>query len=327
MRISFTLLLSLTLNFAYAQSSISSSELGTGLGDSIYNIYSEYINPGKAGSNITWDLSAADSIDVQNLTSLKPSATPYASKFPNANVAYYNDGNYSYYLQDDKKRSLLGVYTYSDIELKYTDPDDILRFPIEYQDKYTDTWATSFTSGINFTRTGTTKLEVDGYGTLITPIDTYSNVLRVYMVQEYKDVSQAGTYNYVNKQYFWFKKGIFSALASCTEFESFQGTVENTIYISVKEPVVNSLQRLTKENPISIYPNPASNTLNINFSKLNSASKWSIISIDGRAVLSGDMNASANSLSIDISSLAESIYTFVLSNESGFYSQKVTVTK
>lgn len=68
--------------------------------------------------------------------------------------------------------------------LVYQNPDTVLRFPLEY----TDHWSSSIQWGVDLSATGmnlqylsnqTRTAEVDAWGTIYTPYDTFSNVIRL----------------------------------------------------------------------------------------------------------------------------------------------------
>ncbi|MDV7396316.1 hypothetical protein RZS08_33285, partial [Arthrospira platensis SPKY1] len=104
---------------------------------------------------------------------------------------YYSDGNSLEFLG-----SALVLNPGSAPDTNYltltVDGDLLFEFPLHYGDQMSDDIEgtnTVFAGGSPFVtqRTGTTTTEVDGYGTLITPLGTFNNVLRVKRTESISD--------------------------------------------------------------------------------------------------------------------------------------------
>ncbi len=84
----------------------------------------------------------------------------------------------------DTEASTVGMYagpSFGDVTSTYTDPLIDFKFPITYLQQFTDTYQFNTVSGGigNSTEAGQVDYTVDGYGTIITPVGTFSNVLRI----------------------------------------------------------------------------------------------------------------------------------------------------
>lgn len=166
-----------------AQPTITATGINPIGGDVITTTNTNYVGPGSAGINQTWDLSTMTPSGASaTFAYANPSSTPYASSFTNSNVSASYGGSYVYYKTSSAAWQFYGAVTSA--TMSYSNPEDFLHFPFTYTNTYTDSWATTFISGgYTFYRTGTTTVTADGYGTLITPSGTFSNVLRVHFIK------------------------------------------------------------------------------------------------------------------------------------------------
>ena len=84
------------------------------------------------------------------------------------------------------------------------------------------------------------------------------------------------------------------------------------------------LEHTETENPIIIYPNPTTEVVNIDFSRLNAtAVKITVLDIAGRVILTQSLQT--NFTQMDISVLRHGVYLFLLETEGKMYLKKVVV--
>ncbi len=146
---------------------------------------------GSPGANQIWDFSdLSSSTPPTRYEYVTPANTPYANEFPTATLATkhdYNSGNisytiYSYFQKGANQLLLLGAKNLNYKEA-YTDPDVQRQYPFHfndtYQDDYTRTWIGSGAPDYPGLLVGTRTVEYDAYGTLITPLDTFQNAMRI----------------------------------------------------------------------------------------------------------------------------------------------------
>ena len=74
-----------------------------------------------------------------------------------------------------------------------------------------------------------------------------------------------------------------------------------------------------------VYPNPANNSVSIDFENNNMVSKVNILQLDGKIVLT--VVATENQLNMDISTLSNGIYFLTVQNELGFSKEKIVVLR
>ena len=158
------------------------------------------VTPGNGGANQTWDFSAATNsgFGYQNQY-VTAASTPYASSFPGANVAITDPTagsiNYTFITNSTNAVNFNGIvvdFNGTAVNFPYTNPQQYFTYPLTYNGSGTDTYAgmgTVSTGGvtINMHRSGTITTVVDGWGTVITPVGTYTNCLRVHLRDVYRD--------------------------------------------------------------------------------------------------------------------------------------------
>lgn len=149
---------------------------------------------GNAGANQTWDLSAlqpaGDTHRVQYHI-IDPDGTPYIIHYPNANLATKIEEDtviYVYYRTQPDQLSFSGTSSVA-YNQTYSDPDVRLRFPTPFNGSSLDTfrYATNFGAGVVSYTEGTRTTTYDGYGTLMTPLGTFPDAIRIKSVAAYTD--------------------------------------------------------------------------------------------------------------------------------------------
>ena len=138
------------------------------------------VAPGAGGAAITWNFSTVSMTPVGTYTIETPSSTPVAAAYPSGNYTLSNTPTagsalYSCCIVNTSAMFELAnsVTATAGSGVNYTaGPRKILKFPFNYLDTFTAPYTSTATSGYDF-------VEYDGYGTLITPWATYTNVVRV----------------------------------------------------------------------------------------------------------------------------------------------------
>lgn len=166
------------------------------IGDS-YQIASadtNLINQGSPGANQTWNFTAlqplGDTFRVQYKT-VAPAGTPYVLHYPSANVATEIQKDtfiYAYFYSNPNQLAFLGDESLNHNQV-YSNPDTRLTFPTAFNETALDTFAytTDFGLGIIFITNGYRSTTYDGYGTLITPLGSFPNSMRIKSVATYTD--------------------------------------------------------------------------------------------------------------------------------------------
>lgn len=280
----------------FAQPTIQSSDFYPTIGESFTLNYGSYIAPGLAGSNVTWDLSglAASSTITVSALAANPS-------FPGTDLTLTYSGQSSIYVDFTPTEYLVnGLFQVpSNTTITYSDPMKYYEFPMNMGESYTDNFAATFTtSGFNFTRSGTISCEVDGYGTLITPSGTHTNVLRVHSVQDYTDSYAMGSLDVTIDNYTWIKAGFHQELAMVQTMTSDVSSGSSAYYASNTLGLNNS-----EFSTMKLYPNPTQDYLIIDFEV--TVDQIEVTDLNGRLVtVSFDKEAGI----LDVSQLNSGIY-------------------
>lgn len=233
-----------------------------------------YTTPGGTGANQTWDLSQVTSSSTDTTKFVTASSTSNGSSYSLANICGASlNSAYSYYNVNSAAWQNYGTVAPSGIVMVYSDPEDLLQFPFTYNNTFSDNWAGTFiSSGYKFYRTGKTTVTADGYGTLKLPNGTYKNVLRIHLVQAYKDSAFIG-YKYIasynNDQYMWYLPGNQGGVASVYNLTANGGSFTGGYYSA---GIATGFSELSAISSFSIFPNPAKEEINIKL-ELNQAKK------------------------------------------------------
>lgn len=300
--------------FSIAQPTITATGVNPVIGES-YNIQNcNYINPGNAGANQTWNLSAMTGTSVTSTSYVAPSSTPSGSSFPNSNIAWsIPSSTVSYYKTSSTALQYYGIASGSLI-MSYSNPEDVLHYPFTYNNTYSDSWYTVFFNGAyTFYRRGTTNVTADGYGTLITPAGNYNDVLRVHLVQSYRDSAYIGgpyIINYHNDEYRWYKEGTHIQIANVyTITIPGLSTTTGASYLvsnsAIDQPTVPA-------NVSLFYPNPASDRIFFNIC-LDKNEKIEMVLYNTLSLKMGKTFIwngfkGENTVSIDLDNFAEGVY-------------------
>jgi hypothetical protein len=307
----FILLLSGVSFTALKAQTITATGVNPTVGENYNRVLTSSFSEGGAGTGQTWDISSISGSN-SSATVVSASSTPNGASHAPANIAYDDGSNFSYF------KTSSGSFQFHGIEgsasIIYSNPEDLLRFPFNYSDSYSDSWVASFTSGLTFYRDGVTTVTADASGTLITPNGTVTNVLRIHMVQEYTDSADLGgspyIVDYINDQYFWYKDGYHFPIASTytltpSNSAPSTGGFYTDLNIGIKE---NSLL----SNKLTLTPNPANKFVKVDYDLVrNSVVDISIINIIGEDVLtfqSSEKLMGKNTSTLNLSGLDKGIY-------------------
>lgn len=186
----FTTIITLLVSFPIlCQPTLNINDQTPSIGETYEVHYAEVanFNLGGEGANQTWDYSNTNWNTLElEFAILAPGDGVSSVDFPDADFVWFLNAfeAYNYYQVMDSSIDLIGGASgeEDDILFKeiFSDTEDALRFPANYQDTYD--YFSAFTSYFFGTQTSATRsgtVEFDGYGTLITPNGTYNNVLRM----------------------------------------------------------------------------------------------------------------------------------------------------
>lgn len=189
------------------------------------------ISPGAAGADVTWDFSDLTTVGAgPSGDYADPATTAYASNFPTATLAEVNTGSIIYYEVTATEMAIVGSVNLgaTDLIIDYHNPSTQMQYPFTYNSTFTDEGGRTYaTLESRLERTVT----ADAYGTLILPIGTIENTLRVTSVQTLRDTVPTDPFGYFEQEitlYEWFvedrRDPVFTQFASTVDDN---GTITN----------------------------------------------------------------------------------------------------
>lgn len=236
-------------------------------------------NQGASGANITWDFS--DMIDDQSQAAsfVSSGQTPFAANFGTASVAVeYENGlnvgstssiRYEFFSLNAANLIRHGLTTNQNVVVSYSNPQTALTLPFTYQSTNTDDFEADFSvSGMYINETGTISVTGDGYGTLILPHSTISNVLRVRVVQDYTDLSDNGfSFNYHVETYVWYHPEIAYPLLVISDEQIQDSPLPSvkTVYYAMFEVGSSGIADTYPDFRLNTYPNPTDDRVFVDF--------------------------------------------------------------
>lgn len=298
-------------NTLFAQS-FSRTDVGYTPGDNFTMYTSNYVNPGNAGTGVTWNFSTM----TNNSQVTVVTAVNSTGSFLNANVkSTQSDGVEIFYNITNSDMEVVAVSTGGN-SFTYSNPLTYMKFPVTTSYNYTEAFDANITvSGIPITRTGNVHSEYSGAGTLITPTGNFTNVIRIKSTHTITD-SYAGLENNATiVAYNWYKAGVNHELANVTENTSDTTVTKSAYYTSV--PANLGLEENELIN-LLVFPNPAAKTIHINSDEV--ISKVEVYQLSGELAMVQVANDTA--LEIDLAALNTGMYLVKVYGQNGAVSVK-----
>jgi hypothetical protein len=293
-----------------------------------HGIAGAVVDCGLAGANQTWDLSTHTSPTWTISNYISPQNALLPTDFPDATVVAQTSGIETYFSSSANFYFVEGQHSPGQSKITYTDKREILVFPLTYNTSYTGTFAADVLNisagGQLFSRVGTTTITGDGYGTLILPYATVSDVLRVNIVTSYGDPYQGTPISsYEEVYYYWYCAHKKECLAVYYDLflngsivGSYYSYMAESSYTNIDDNIAKPKERIT------IFPNPASDVLNFNGAPDNYT--LNIYNFSGSLVSSINMRGSS---SIDISHLQQGMYILEFISDIETYTDKIVVNR
>ena len=249
-------------------------------------------DPSANGANLTWDFSSATvQLNVGTMSWVAPSATPFGSSYPTSNLAQTisipSGTTYNYFnLQSTQLDQLADGVGGTGVSI-YADTKTILVFPLNYQDSYVDNFTDNGTPA-SYTRT------YAGYGTVILPTGTYTNVVKM--------ISTSGAIDFL----------LSNPVSQLVHIED-DGSV--LLFGDPVSPVAEHVGATSLQG----FPNPATDRLSV--TGVRSAGTWEIVDAEGRLQRQGQ--ATPGLLTLPMEGLAPGCYAFVLHDAKGSHALRV----
>jgi hypothetical protein len=288
------------------------------VGENYTMFFSDSVSYGTSGIGVTWDLSAMNNNYQQAITVGAFSDASY----PNGDL--YVDLGYEtrIYKTTDTLIEEVGVIGLSNGYSSISDPMIFMKFPITPAYSYSDTFVFSYTSnGHSMTGVESLQNEFSGYGTLITPFGTFTDVVRIKSSSTVTNTDNVNgnTYHQTETTYNWYKTGVHHELAMITEGNNDSQPFYGVYYFDV--PADLGLDENTSSH-FSLSPNPSSDLVTIKSDEL--MTNIEVYTVSGELVLNSKLNET-NSTAINISTLKSGVYLLKVYEMDGSVSvQRIT---
>ena len=219
------------------------------IGDSLIKQQIEYVDPGKPGKNITWDLSQAQVIReeypiiysspklIEDSIYVIGNDTILKRYVPNTEYFIKKEYGTMYYYQFKNDTISLIGHENPTVRLRYTEPLMECVFPLNYNDEFLSPYLLEgvYSNSSKILSSGNIKIKADAYGKIILPEgDSISPVLRVKTTQTicrsmrssiYKDSIRPNVQDKVIETYKWYAKGYRYPV-----FETVHNIINDTLF-------------------------------------------------------------------------------------------------
>ena len=266
------------------------------------NVYTSNINGfsiGTSGSNQTWDYSSLTLNLIGSSNNTVVSTGPFINNFPNTNYITKSASNgieyFTYKKITASKLENLGVSTNSVIIVDFNpNPQTQFEFPYTYNYNITDSYsiATDPTTNNSFT------ILYDAYGTLITPLRTYSNVFRTKKLDG------------IFPEYTWYSKNPTVILLSVKTGSTGINSIVFYDYNNL------NIENYNINNRLNISPNPTNDKFTISNNLNDFTSDIDIEMIDNYGRIVSKIKTKFYE-EINVDYLLSGIYLIKITNESG----------
>ncbi len=339
-------------SFTEAQIVINSSNIGQA-GDEYIMAYDD--NPdsslkiGDPGANLTWDFSSLQLSYLDTVRYFHPDSTPYAGRFPQANLAILQNNNtmWGFLVNNTFEFSIYGaVLPVPEIGIVDFDlvPKDVMAFwPLEYQDYNNLSFVADIRvestepliDSIRYKSTTFKTSEVDAWGTMNIPIGSFQ-VLRVFEQRTMIDsiwTKFIGTWIFISrtvdsiKIYNWWTNHPVSGYTLVTaNMDSETMEIDDISYLNY--PYVDVPERMTDIRQLVVYPNPVGEVLYMQLPVAGRQSpvasrqlpvasiddfRFEVLDVSGRLVQCGMIDKSMN---LSVSKLESGLYLLKISSGS-----------
>ncbi len=276
-----------------------------------------------SGANVSWDFSDLSPNQTYQYDIVNPSTTPYANSVSGETVAMSYQGIYDYNAVSTNSWDRIKSYFSASTIYDYTNPFTIIEYPCSYGSTFSDTYEMEATAADPFTRTGSYTATADGYGTLILPWGTITDVLRIRYHETWTDdYPSFGTLQ--GEQYICLYVHPGSPYVLLSVYED-TGSYTSFNYM---QPLGTSLPNdLAQDVTFNIYPNPANSFVTIAGVQSGSTEQLIILNSFGQTVTNTNMTYLAtNGYRYDVSSLAAGVYTFILVGDERKQMHKIVIS-
>lgn len=301
--------------------------------------YCEYLNPGAAGDNITWNFSELKEISPF-VGSIKQNNL-FKSGTTNANVELEEFGTTFLFSISKSNMKQVGYVSQDKRTKVYYEPAfERMRFPFNYEDNYSTTFGGEYTFDDNKIGdiSGNATIEADAWGTLILPNNkTYTQTIRIKTAKSYTTTYPNSASNKVEiTTYRWYNQGHRYPLLVLTEYKTYSGENVSTNYqaaynsnVSLKSAEDKSF---TLDENVSVFPNPTGRDLTVQlYSPKDATAQIVIYDLTGKKLIvknNLEISTGINAviLTKDIENLKPASYVVQVNFDNQTITREVSIT-
>lgn len=314
-----------------AQTILTASNLPVA-GDQFFNktISDTSISPGSGGANVTWNYSSffISPLTLNEVYTL-PSATPFASSFPQANLAvnsYFSPSGFDYYRNNGTELLYYGFKDNSD-ELLISNTQQVLTVPFTYGNSVSNVPVTG-TGLFGANLSGTVSVNADAWGTLILNDGSYSNTTRVvYDYDLQTDFGGPGTETFYRiKRYSWYHSSRRAPVFQISVREISGSTTAPRQKYVTRTTITTGQEEMESPITFQVQWNLLANTALISFhTKQKDRVVLEVIDMNGRVVKEEVVNLEAgnNKVELETASLQAGIYLVHARGQAGSWQERL----
>ena len=354
----------------FAQITVIDTDISS-IGDVFYQAHDAnpgtVINVGSTGLNQSWNFSLLQESSSNTVFFISPIGTNYENQYPNANLCMDDNGSLSYY-----NKTSAGVFLHGVGDTVFSSPALFYPLPLTYGLNISDgpivvidtaisgsflslvippTTVVALSNGLAdradtalIQITNTTDFEVDGSGTMATPLGTY-DVLRLKRIQNTFSVLNVYCSDTVSGMGAWINNIPFSSIPILSGFSNDEQEIkyqwitnDASVKFLLAEIIVDSLDNIINgvsfqtipssssvaelsPNTFDVYPIPASDKLTIE-SKISNLTDLTLLDIMGKLVFSDKFTGTTQ---IDLTQIPNGIYYLNLKTTEGELTKKIII--
>lgn len=335
---SIFILANLLFGSVFAQGPITSDNLFQ-VGDetTIAICGNDMVDAGPSGADQTWDMSGLTETEEQGFTFVDPEGTFWNEDFPMSTICGINwTGENSYYshgvdgLTVEGYAGLVPGQDTDTFKLVYDDTEFFIPIPFEFGDQHSDDFSgTSYALGIEVPFTGGVEFEADGYGTLILPTGTYTDVVRYHFTRE--QINETGGFEITQTKEQWGWMSMSHRNWLMIQEINNDGFSESELIWYDKNPfsIITGIEN-PSEFPLTVFPNPASRNelINLQWDRTETV-QFTLTSVAGKQMMDVQMNLIPGNNSIDLSGVeaAEGLYVIQVNSTRGTETSRLILSK
>ncbi|MEZ4807722.1 MAG: T9SS type A sorting domain-containing protein [Flavobacteriales bacterium] len=210
------------------------------------------------------------------------------------------------------------------LDLDCSNPMAQLVFPMTMGTATTDQYLCQGSQlGYVLTRTGSSQFNAVGYGTLVLPYGTVTNVLMVTVHQTMLDDFADNTItdiSYTTDLTMYLKPGVPGALLNLASTSNSLSTVVNENSRLLDQSAVGVQEALRNAIGVDVFPNPATDRVEVLFSTNGDRITMEVIDMAGRTVLAirpATQGAGVQRETLDLTTLVNGVYTLRVQDATG----------